>query len=452
MSRRKRSSWGLGNSQGRRLRRSSEARDYRKPDVAPIEREPAKLSRRIELAQRSYTEVLDATKHQDDKVGRFLTAIAFLTTGAIALIAQDDALRETFEVAEGRTYPLLAWSTGAYFVLTISAVALLLLCLSVPVRLPQTREDPMHKSRLFYSYIATKPIRAWRNEWSRCAECLEYDIADDYINEAHNLAERTNAKYRHSHEASWLFVLALLFLGVSVYLKILVYLKPTGDPNVAFGLGHMIGLAVISATHALLQIYTRSVHDIRSVQKLRDAEKSLTQTTSERVKENKHSFVQRRWTPVLMLGVISFLALVMLTPLAPDEPCYLVLSSVGSVLVGIGWPLWMVRDRWDDQSKAPVKAGRHRDWVLFVVVIGAATAGLVVSAELGQPWQAVALLLPAVAMSTVNGSRPGYSQWRTRRVQRTNPKVDDNPIEPPEAKSDCPICGHPTYRLLRPWL
>ena len=41
-------------------------------------------NRRLEFARHVYEEVLDATKHQDDKIGRFLAAIAFLFAGAVA--------------------------------------------------------------------------------------------------------------------------------------------------------------------------------------------------------------------------------------------------------------------------------------------------------------------------------------------------------------------------------
>ena len=43
---------------------------------------------KVEIASRSYKEVLDATVHQDDKVGRILTAAAFLTTGALTIITR----------------------------------------------------------------------------------------------------------------------------------------------------------------------------------------------------------------------------------------------------------------------------------------------------------------------------------------------------------------------------
>ena len=52
--------------------------------------------RKLEFAKEAYAEVLDATKHQDDKVGRYLAALAFLTTGAIALLLGEGILARDF--------------------------------------------------------------------------------------------------------------------------------------------------------------------------------------------------------------------------------------------------------------------------------------------------------------------------------------------------------------------
>lgn len=53
-------------------------------DICSEEDRPKMIAR----AEFTYREVLDATKHQDDKVGRFLTAISFLTAGTVAVVLQ----------------------------------------------------------------------------------------------------------------------------------------------------------------------------------------------------------------------------------------------------------------------------------------------------------------------------------------------------------------------------
>ena len=63
---------------------------------------------RLKYARESYKEVLDATKHQDDKIGRFLTAIAFLFTGAIAFGTRSDLLQIRYSLGtEDRALPAI---------------------------------------------------------------------------------------------------------------------------------------------------------------------------------------------------------------------------------------------------------------------------------------------------------------------------------------------------------
>lgn len=235
---------------------------------------------KLDLARQAYGEVLDATKHQDDKVGRFLTAIAFLTTGAVTLAfvgsssASDLAVR--FLIDGDDSGYLLAWSVGLFFFFVIASVILLLLCLSVPVRRPSTRRsldptevavaDDLAGSRIFYSYIGLEPVGQWGARWVGPGVDIRRQMIDQYVKEAHNLSERAKSKYRHTVEAASLFVLALLFLAVALLLKVLVVLDD-GAGGVSLERGQIMIVAAISASYAGLQLYTRFVHDKVSVQR-----------------------------------------------------------------------------------------------------------------------------------------------------------------------------------------
>lgn len=95
------------------------------------------VSKKLHLAAFSYAEVLDATKHQDDKVGQLLTSVAFLTAATIALAA----LEPTRLLAGKFLVPPFSLPLGlitlTVFLLGIAfAVLLLLINLSTPLRLP----------------------------------------------------------------------------------------------------------------------------------------------------------------------------------------------------------------------------------------------------------------------------------------------------------------------------
>lgn len=406
---------------------------------APAETAPAattapKQASKLDLAERAYKEVLDATKHQDDKVGRFLTAIAFLTTGAIALITTNPgtALARAFEIPNGTSHQLLAWATGAFLAFTIGSVALLLLCLSVPVRLPKYARDPLSRSHLFYSYIAARPTGEWREMWvldekvpERTLHALEDAITNDYVGESHNLAERTSAKYRHSYEASWLFVCALLFLGIAIYLRILTSLDTKGSIEFNDDL-HLFLLVAIVSVHALLQVYTRAVHDIRSTGKAYEAayaarirklrKKDGLDVQWRAAERDPALHAQRRRTPLSAIAPIGFSVAV-----AAPWPHAFIAPVVAGVTVLLG--LWVTFDTWRESSVEGDPGERTwfyypRAWrfPLFVASISAGVAQIAYS--FGGPWQLVAIPLPVLVLGLFNTSRPARSHLAARKLVR----------------------------------
>lgn len=411
--------------------------------------------RYIELAERSYREVLDATKHQDDKVGRFLTAIAFLTTGAISLIATDDGLKQQFDLPGGSSHPLLAWATGAFFLCTLCSVALLLLCLSVPVRLPQSKRDPMNNSHIFYSYAAAKPVNDWMDSWraQKAEGTLEEAIADDYVREAHNLAERVNSKYRHSFEASWLFVLALLFLGSAVFLKIeALFSQSNGE--IQFEGRQIFEFSLIVFVFVSLQVYTRAVHDVRSMQKVVDyvnrgmntetgpssgqspseggagrakspkeqqdaegADEKRAERRQKQLERNVAAYEQRRWTGLLVIAAAIY-TLALGVPW-PDSACVAsaVIAVAAAAVTGI---VWLTRSRWDEgpgEYGEPLPTNDRRAWGPAVLSGVATVVAIAVGLYFDGLFRVAAILAPAVVLSAFNIARPALAQLKARKFE-----------------------------------
>lgn len=94
----------------------------------------AEAKERFDLAKLAYDEVLDATKHQDDKVGRFLTAIAFLTAAAIAFCTRSDVLGVRYDL-DG-SVPLPGVLFAGFIVFVVVAVVFLLMALGQALRPP----------------------------------------------------------------------------------------------------------------------------------------------------------------------------------------------------------------------------------------------------------------------------------------------------------------------------
>lgn len=233
---------------------------------------------KLRFARESYLEVLDATKHQDDKIGRYLTALAFLTTGAITLLFRGDLLAVRFRFAGedlpmAGNYPLVAWLTALFFVCILGSVVLLLLSLSSPLRIPGMKTEwgpKLGKSRLFFTYIGSQRVDEWQSQWSKpTSQAIEKELLEQYVLETHNLSERARTKYQHTNEASTLFVLALYFLAFAVMLSIkaAIDVRPlSGDfhPPVTYGVRTSAALGLVASAYSIVQIYARYAHDRRS--------------------------------------------------------------------------------------------------------------------------------------------------------------------------------------------
>lgn len=242
------------------------------------------VKRKLEIIQWSYGEVLDATKHQDDKIGRFLTAIAFLTTGALALMFRSDLLAYQWkigwpglvDVGYGE-FPLLAWFAGAFYACVLLAVSLLLSSLGAPLRVPgvQERYGPNLKdSRLFFTHIARERGDVWERRWldANPAE-IEKEILGHYVNETHNIAERADGKYARTRIGAAFFSIGLSYLAVSILLAIAGIVAGKGPSDVAVLVRGVLG--VILGGHAWLQIRSVVVNQTASVQLKQDAVSGL---------------------------------------------------------------------------------------------------------------------------------------------------------------------------------
>ena len=176
---------------------------------------------RLKLARESYLEVLDATKHQDDKIGRLLTAIAFLTGGALVFVNRG-TLEVRYQIGD-LALPLLGWALGAFLLLVSFCVLVLILSLTTPLTRPGA--DPSH---LFFKAIAKETDTTWVEMWStekEGEESLRDAIESEYVDETLNIARRADGKNaRLAHAASFALAAMLFFtLAVTLAVDVLVF-------------------------------------------------------------------------------------------------------------------------------------------------------------------------------------------------------------------------------------
>lgn len=346
---------------------------------------------RLELVRMAFAEVLDATKHQDDKIGRFLTAIAFLTTGAIALLFGGSAalLDSQFELRESgvdwlaKNFPLIAWAGLSFFVCILASVAMLLLTLAAPLRLPGRRLDYGERltgSRIFFS-IAEEPVDDWLKRWVSVGPTeTRRDMVRQYILETHNLAERARTKHTYTNIAASLFILALLFLGLAIVLALIAAVDG-GRDVVQSSWALPAGVATIAVLHSVIQLYARYSHDRRSFLLAKDAGRHGPDSEAGKkfraAGTTKWLFVS---VPMFILGVAW--------P-GPDDHRWF-----GGILVvaALAISFWATRPRWEGAS--------GRSFGLRFVLYGVAPATLaVIALTWSQAAQLVVAVLPAVWLS-----------------------------------------------------
>jgi hypothetical protein len=191
---------------------------------------------RLELLRGSYDEVLDATKHQDDKIGRLFTGVSFLTAAALATANLGDPRYLSQKYTEFSTPfqlpPLGIITLAVYLVLVIICVMLLINSLATPLRIPGRKSksgpslaemkyagDPnIEASQIYFGPIARYSVEEWSRKWKATPLELKQELTDSLIRENHNLAVRTQFKYGRTSEAITVFNLALLFLSLTVVL------------------------------------------------------------------------------------------------------------------------------------------------------------------------------------------------------------------------------------------
>ncbi len=198
-------------------------------------------ARLLEFMRYSYEQVLDATKHQDDKIGRLLTAIAFLTAAALALAGFSDGKLLSANIDLGSTLepievPLGLVFLSCYLIGVVITVIQLLGSLSTPLMLPglDGSKDTIknaHPSTVYFLEIEKNSREEWKEVISADVASLEARQVDALRREVLNLAQRTSFKYNRSTEALAALTWSLICLALVVVCVVIAAMSnPPGEP------------------------------------------------------------------------------------------------------------------------------------------------------------------------------------------------------------------------------
>jgi len=186
-----------------------------------------------EVFEKSYDEVLAALKHQDDKLNRTLTALAFLTAAAIALFTNYASKLHTVRFQHEPPIPVTTFFFVVFLGAALFALLFALAAIGPSDALPklewpqrerqkkpekgpkQGQQKESRESLIFYARILNDP--KWDTYIKQDPSWLRETLASNLHAEAKLLSHRVAYKVARSRESSacvQLAVLALILLGV----------------------------------------------------------------------------------------------------------------------------------------------------------------------------------------------------------------------------------------------
>ncbi len=244
------------------------------------------VDQKLCLLMDTYKEVLDATKHQDDKIGRLLTSAAFLTAATLALASLNSAEfgDKNFD-APPFTLPLGLISLAIFLVGVVFSVVLLVTGLSAPLRIPWLSQPTDHRDRvtwindlecshLYFLSIGGVASEEWHDKWRAGVPELKQERQDALVHETHNLAVRTIFKYDRSSEAVSLLSLSLLAFSLAVMFVAIAAGEPHNARPVHLETIHRALIGLLYGCYAWLQLVIRTRRSRQAIEGIPEAEPS----------------------------------------------------------------------------------------------------------------------------------------------------------------------------------
>lgn len=380
-------------------------------------RDLADVDARLELLRRSYAEVLDATKHQDDKIGRLFTGVSFLTAAALATANLGNPSYLSQRYTEFSTPvglpPLGIVTLAVYLVLVTFCVMLLINSLATPLRTPGRGSrgrpvevsyagDPkIETSQIYFGQIAKYSEEEWSRKWKATPLDLKRELVGSLIKENHNLAVRTQFKYGRTSEAISVFNLALLFLSLTVVLGATAA-AGNGGPVIDFPAPARWIASLMFGLHFLFQLQA----DVRYSRQTMDESTGGKNVLNARLRYGL-AVAAAVWITLLALGAQWA-------------------ASAGAILVGVAWfaaSLLLLIGAYRAKISRPT-AALPVSWV--AVVIGAVLSVVVIVARNDEASFAAASIasLGWAVLSFISAS------WPLRRNRREYLNREEGSVAP----------------------
>jgi hypothetical protein len=189
------------------------------------------LQRRAALAKSILDGVVDSSKHEDEKVGRILTSMSFLTVGATIAFSSFFSNRSGL-VAYG--FDLVSILFFAYLFLLVLGTIIMLESMSPRLYLrlgpKAVTKDPSSSSAsldsmYFFKSIAGRDQAEWLSYFKNTSNAdLLVRQCEDALRQARFLSRKVTQKVEYIRLAKWVILFASIFLVAMVGAGVLLYL------------------------------------------------------------------------------------------------------------------------------------------------------------------------------------------------------------------------------------
>lgn len=411
----------------RTLWRKSRVPDDSLPDaqVMVAVEPPVSPASSTALLRFAYVEILDATKHQDDKINRLLTTVAFLTAAALALANLSGAvpLATAYNVGDSEV-PLPQILLGVFLVGVVATVIMLITSLTTPLRFPgaaggneRFKYAPAgaQVSQFYFHEIAKSPLNDWEAKWNQEPAVLEDEQRRLLVRETHNLALRTEYKYARTNEAVAVLSFSLLsfVLAAVMVLMALAPGAPSGPQTaVSRSASPRIVLGAVLLGYSLLTVLAS----------VRSATQSVTQLASVRFRKNNFGRATARL--LFAFGASSFPAVLIWLDPGIDSAVPRLGFVVPPLVTGLCLWYFLRKELGTDSDADIGKSLFFWGWIVLggQGVIATLLAVIGHLAEEPYLWQLVGAFGSALLLMVATLARSGIEQrWRVEKHLKSHP-------------------------------
>jgi hypothetical protein len=176
--------------------------------------------KRLTVAKYIFDQMIDTTKHEDEKCARILSSIAFMTLANTTLFAVLQSNRKVFLVKGLDLIPVVFLT---YVILVAIGTFQMLDALGPRFKTPEPWKSGTPASLFFFMKVAAEPTQQWLEYIRGQPEELMRKATDDLMFESHLVAEKIREKVLLIDRAKKTFIAATFLLIVLATLAILSY-------------------------------------------------------------------------------------------------------------------------------------------------------------------------------------------------------------------------------------